>query len=248
MLTESITGFTLVLARVSGLAVFLPWPGARQTPPLARAAFALILTLVLAPVWPRVPAEPALATWLAAEAAIGITIGLAFALVNDCFAVAGQLLGLQAGFSYASSVDPSSQADTTVIPVLTQLLTNLLFFALGLDRQLVALLAASLETCPPGACVAEGSLAAVTKLAGMALTAGVRLALPLIALMVATDLLLALLGRFCPQFQITSSAFPLKIAMAIFLLAMLMPLMIPAYENLARQALLWTARLMKGSG
>jgi len=252
MFTETMTGFLLVLARMSGLAVFVPWPGARQTPLLAKAFFALLLAMTLAPVWPTVPVRPTggggdatLVVWLALEVALGVTIGLVLTLVNDCFAIAGQLLGLQAGFSYASSVDPSSQADTTVIPVLTQLLTSLLFFALGLDRHVIGLLAESLRSCPPGACVPVESLAAVTKLAGVALSAGVRLALPLIALMVTTDLSLALLGRFCPQFQLLSAAFPLKIALSVFFLALMMPGMIPAYEGLAQQALELLGRVVR---
>jgi flagellar biosynthetic protein FliR len=71
----------------------------------------------------------------------------------------------------------------------------------------------------------------------MALSTGVRLALPLIALMVTTDLALALLGRFSPQFQLLSAAFPLKIAVAVFFLALLVPLAGPAYEELVRNAI-----------
>ena len=209
-LSSTVAGFALVLARVGALAVFVPWPGARQTPGPGKAVFALVVTLLLAPAWPRpvVAGEPAaqFLIWLAQESALGLTMGLVLGLVNDAFGMAGQLLGLQAGFSYASSVDPTSQADTTVLPALIQLLTSLLFFALGIDRQLLALLGASLTSCPPAACIPAESLAAVTKLAGVALTAGVRLALPLIALMVTVDLALALLGRFSPQFQLLSAA------------------------------------------
>lgn len=245
----ALAGFALVLARVGALSVFVPWPGSRQTPPLAKAAFALAVTLLLAPVWPRPSLNGEAAglflAWLGMEAALGLSIGLALAIVNDCFGMAGQLLGLQAGFSYASSIDPTSQADTTVIPVLTQLLTSMLFFALGLDRQLLALLASSLVTCPPAACVPAESLAAVTKLAGMSLSAGVRLALPLIALMVTTDLALALLGRFSPQFQLLSAAFPLKIALSVFFLAILLPDLTPSYQALAREALLLLGRVLR---
>ena len=245
----TLAGFALVLARVGALAVFVPWPGIGQTPPLAKAAFALVTTLLLAPAWPRpaLTGEPAGAflVWLGLEAGLGITTGLVLAIVSDCFGMAGQLLGLQAGFSYASSIDPTTQADTTVIPMLTQLLTSLLFFSLGLDRQLLALLASSLATCPPAACIPAGSLAAVTKLMGIALSVGVRLALPLVALMVATDLSLALLGRFSPQFQLLSAAFPLKIALAVFFLALLLPGLTPAYGALAGQALDLLSRVWK---
>lgn len=264
-LSTVITGFLLTLARVSGLAVFFSWPGARQTPALAKAAFALLLTLMLAPAWPGVSAKAVsakavsakgestggeftgavLATWLSQEVALGVTMGLVFLLVSDGFAIAGQLLGLQAGFSYASSVDPASQADTTVIPVLMQLLTGLLFFALGIDRLVAGQLAASLASCPPGACLPAESLPAIAKLAGIALSTGVKLALPLIALMVTTDLVLALLGRFCPQFQLLSAAFPLKIALSLFFLALIVQSLPPAYEFLARQGLDLMAHVLR---
>jgi len=248
--TNTAAAFVLVLMRVSLLAVFAPWPGSRQTPAVVKVTLALVMALVLAPAWPRlnVAGEPATVFlgWAVAEAALGLTVGLVLALVNDCFGMAAQLLGLQAGFSYASSIDPTSEADSTVIPVLVQLLAGLLFFALGLDRLLLGLLGESLRSCPPAQCVPRESVAAVVKIAGMALETGVRLALPLIALMVTTDLALALLGRFSPQFQLLQTAFPLKIAVALFFLAWLVPLMAPAYESLVREALVLLRRVLGG--
>ena len=83
--------------------------------------------------WPcrplaRVEAEcvtaATLAGWAAAEAAIGIAIGVSVAIVLEAFALAAQVLGLQAGYAYASTIDPNTQADSGILLVLAQLLAR----------------------------------------------------------------------------------------------------------------------------
>jgi hypothetical protein len=92
---------------------------AANAPDMARMAFALMITMCLAPVWPAGPAAiPGMFTfalWMIAEAALGVLIGLFVSVLVESFQLAAQVLGLQAGFSYASTVDPGSQADSTVL-------------------------------------------------------------------------------------------------------------------------------------
>ena len=52
---------------------------------------------------------------LAGEAALGLAIGLALAIVLEVFQMAAQVVSLQAGFGYASTIDPTSGADSTVL-------------------------------------------------------------------------------------------------------------------------------------
>jgi flagellar biosynthesis protein FliR len=63
---------------------------------------------------------------------------------------------VEAGFAYASMVDPQTQADSGVLLVLSQLAGGLIFFSLGLDLAVVRIFARSLETLPPGSLVAAG--------------------------------------------------------------------------------------------
>ena len=51
---------------------------------------------------------------------------------------------------YASTIDPNTEADSTVLILMAQLTAGMLFFALGFDRLLLSILARSLETHPPG--------------------------------------------------------------------------------------------------
>jgi len=216
--------FLLVLTRVGGAFVFLPLPGVKDGPQVARVVLAVALTFSLYPIWPA-PAAAGIATgrlagFLLSEAAFGITAGLAVAFLAEAFLFAAQVIGMQAGFTYASTVDPTTQADSSVLLVLAQLTAGLLFFALGLDRQILRIFARSLETYPPGAFQLSPSVAeAVLRFGGEMFSVGLRLALPVMALLVLVDLSLALLGRLNAQLQLLTMALPAKLMASLFLLA-----------------------------
>src|SRR5262245_54118430 len=130
-----LVGFLLVLARVGGALAFVPLPGLRGVPEVGRAALTVGFTLALCSRWPVV--DPAgmsggrLIGWVLAEAAVGVGIGIAAAMVLEVFNMAAQILGLPAGYSYASTIDPNSDADAGVLLVFAQLIGGMLFFALG---------------------------------------------------------------------------------------------------------------------
>lgn len=216
-------GFLLVLARVSGALVFVPLPGIRAAGETARAALALAVTIALASRWPSIAGEisaPTLLLWVAAEAALGITIGVAVALALEAFALGAQVLGLQAGYAYASTIDPNSEADSGVLLVFAQLMAGMLFFAMGFDREVLRLFSQTLDRIPAGGYVPHAAaVAPIIRLGGVLFAAGVRLALPVVALLLMVDVALALLGRINQQLQLLSLAFPLKMLVALALLA-----------------------------
>ena len=196
---------------------------------MARSAFSLAFTLALAPRWPHLDGIDAdagtLAAWAMAEAAIGVAIGLAAAMVLEVATFAAQMLGMPAGYGYAQTVDPNTQADAGILLVVAQLTAGMLFFALGMDRQVLRLFSASLERIPPGAYVFQPSTAeAFIRLSGSLLAAGARLALPVVALLVMVDVALALMGRLNAQLQLLSLAFPAKMLTALFVLAAVLSL------------------------
>jgi len=226
---STVLAFLLVLARVSGAMVFVPLPGFSGTPGIARAAFSLAFTLALAPRWPSLqgasPSAGTLVAWAVAEAAIGVAIGLAAATVLEVLTFAAQMLGMPAGYGYAQTIDPNTQADSGILMVVAQLMGGLLFFAMGMDGQVLRLFSASLEKIPPGAYVFQlASAEAFIRLSGSVLAAGARLALPVVALLVMVDVALALVGRLNAQLQLLSLAFPAKMLTALFVLTAVLAL------------------------
>ena len=219
---SSLYGFLFVLTRVAGVFVFVPLPGLKNGPEPARVILSLAITMALFPRWPAV--EPAglgsLVGWMLSEAALGITIGLVAALVTETFLMGAQILSLQAGYSYASTIDPTSNAESGVLLILANLISGLLFFALGLDRPILLAIASSLDLHPPGTFLVTRPLAEhVIRLGAVIFGTGLRLILPLVALLLMVDVALALLGRLNMQLQLVLLAFPVKILLTLAVLA-----------------------------
>jgi len=234
--------FLLVLARVSGALLLVPLPGIRSGPEPARIVLVLGFTAALYPLWPRVvAAQPGLGQlllWLAAETAFGLTVGVTVAFLNETLLVAAHVIGLQAGYSYAALVDPTTQADSNVLQVLAHLTAGWLFFAFGLDRQVLRLFAHSLDTFPPGTFAlrlssAESLLALGT---GMFST-GLRLAMPVLVLLAVVDIALALLGRIHSQMQLLMLAFPVKMLGGLVLLATVLAMAVPLFRAAAERTM-----------
>jgi flagellar biosynthetic protein FliR len=228
---STLLGFLLTLMRIGGVFVFVPVPGFKSAVDPARIILIGGMTIALAPVWPHPPADTSaglFVLWMMSEAALGIGIGLAVAFALEAFTMGAQMIGLQAGFSFASTVDPFTQADSTVLIVLAQTAAALLFFASGLDREVLKIFAQSLTTYPPGTFVLTKKATDVVLLAGSAMfSAGLRLALPITAAMLMVDVAFALLGRINSQLHLLTVAFPVKIVLALVLLGWLL-ILLPA--------------------
>jgi flagellar biosynthesis protein FliR len=83
--TSLLYGFLLVLARISGVLVYLPLPGLEAGPSAAKITLAMVLTFGMYSRWPALNSVPAsmvqLSGWMIAEAAIGLATGLAVAFI-----------------------------------------------------------------------------------------------------------------------------------------------------------------------
>ncbi len=174
-----------------------------------------------------------IAGWVLSETAIGLATGLAVAFLIEAVAFAAQAISTQAGFAYASTIDPNTEADSTVLIMLAQLIAGLLFFAMGFHRLLLTILARSLEAHPPGTFVlSRASVEAFIMLGSSIFTTGVHLALPLMTLLFLIDLSIGLLGHLNSQLQLISLAFPAKMLAALASLSFLILLIPKLYQQL----------------
>lgn len=210
--------FLLVFSRTAAVFTFVPIPGFRAGPDAARLLMSLTLAMVLTPLAPplAVPTLGTLVWWVIQEFCLGLTVGVALSFVAEGTQTAAQMAGLQAGFSFASTIDPTTQADSSVLSVLTQLLSGVLFFSLGLHRQVIAIFVESLRTRPPGSYFLTPSAAAgIWRFGSAMFSMGVRLAMPVLALLLIIDVAFAVIGKFNAQLHLLSLAFPAKMLAGI---------------------------------
>lgn len=244
-------GFLLTLARVSSAMAFVPLPGLRNSPEVARIAISLGLTVALFPAWPA-PGVPdpgigLLTAWMLGEAAFGVAVGLSVAFLAEGFVIAAQVFGLQAGYAYATTIDPNSQADASVLQVFAQLAGSLLFLSFGLDREVIRIFARSLEVFPAGTfSLGIPFVESVTRLGAGMWTTGLRLAMPVVALLLLTDVALALLGRIHSQLQLLTLAFPAKMLSSMAALAALSTVMPVLFRGAAEKTMAALAGMLAG--
>jgi len=234
-------GFLFTLARVSCIFAFLPLGAFRGAPDTAKIFLSLGFTMLLWPEWKSPVAADVtvgrIVAGLAGEVALGFAIGLTIAIVLEVFEVAAQVVSIQAGFGFASTVDPNSGADSTVLLTLAQITAGLFFFATGADRLLVRALADSLRLCPPESFTVKKQWAnAMIHFAGSIFGSGLRLAAPVVALLLVTDAALAVLGRVQTQIQLVTLTMPAKLAASMLLLA----------ATLSFQPKFFTSMMMQG--
>ena len=185
--------------------------------------------------------------WLLAEAGLGIGVGVAVAYLAEIFQMGAQIISLQAGYSFATTIDPTSGADSSVLLSIAQTTAGLLFFAMGFDRQVLQAFAQSLRVHPPGQVALSSSmLNQVVQTGSVMFSTGLRLVLPLLALLLIVDISLALLARLNSQLQLISLAFPIKMLVTLGLLAWLVLIFPQVLQQAAGPVLRLVRQLLLG--
>jgi len=114
--------------------------------------------------------------------------------------LAGQVLGIQMGYSLVNILDPQTQVDTTVVPVFYQTMVMLLFLRLDVQFWLLKAIGNSFLYLPPAPAHLSGVFTqSVLKTGGEIFGLGVQVAAPVLAATLVTDILLGLLGKASPQ-------------------------------------------------
>ncbi|MGD8105670.1 flagellar biosynthetic protein FliR [Pantoea sp. FN0302] len=199
-----------------GLAVMITWILAPQLPPTNVTLFSvdgfwLLIQQILIGI------------------ALGFTMQFAFAAVR----MAGELIGLQMGLSFATFFDPGSRLNMPVLARFLDMLAMLLFLTFNGHLWLISLLADSFHTLPIGGDpLNANAFLALAKAGGLIFLNGMRLALPLIILLLTINLALGLLNRVAPQLSVFAIGFPITLSIGILTIGILMPLLAPFCEHL----------------
>ncbi|WP_312077209.1 flagellar biosynthetic protein FliR [Leclercia sp.] len=224
------------LLRILALISTAPILSERSIPKRVKIGLAILITIIVAPTLPpvNVPIFSAPALWVGLQqiligVAIGFTMQFAFAAVR----MAGELIGLQMGLSFATFFDPGSRLNMPIIARIIDLLAMLLFLAFDGHLWLISMLVDTFHTLPIGGeAVNSNAFMALTRAAGLIFLNGLMLALPLITLLLILNLSLGLLNRMAPQLSVFVIGFPITLTVGMVLISLLMPLIAPFCERL----------------
>jgi flagellar biosynthetic protein FliR len=216
--------FVVVLARMGGLVTFAPFWSNQSANTRVRTVLALVMALALTPVVaPRLATPPSdmvgLAVVIMGELMIGFVFGFVGRVIFMSLDVAAQVLGLQMGLSLASTIDPSTRAQTTALGIAAQMFGLMILMGADGHHWLLSATVRSFQTVAPGGITFSPELAQIMlRLTADALAVGVALAAPAIVVLLAIEFMLAVAGRAAPQLQIMVLGFPIKIFTSLWLI------------------------------
>ncbi len=182
---------------------FAPFFGSDAVPSRVKAIFTLVLTAILYGTGPAAQIQMTIAGWthvIASEAFVGLMMGLAIHLVFEGVQVAGQLTGMQLGFSLASVIDPITNIETPVVATFYQMFALLIFLQLNVHHWILRMLVKSFTYIPIGTGVA--TLLATKELlrfAGAMWLIGVQIAAPVVLATILVDVAVGFLSKASPQ-------------------------------------------------
>ncbi len=236
--------FMLTLVRLTGLLATMPGFGQTRVVLQARVALAVLLAAVVAPL-AGTPTAPVETMWdlvglMFTELAAGLLMGLAVSWIVDMVSFAGQLMDTQMGFSFVQFLDPVSAHPVAVSGSLLNQVAMLLILVSGLHHQMIRALVESYRILPLGGTLSVNPQLVVIKM-GQILVKGFQLAFPVLFALFIVDFIAGIAGKFMPQLQLITLTFPLKIAIGLVLLGIVLrefsPWIGPLLEAAPREAL-----------
>jgi len=208
-------------ARVLAMLAAAPVFNNQGLPRQIRLVIGLAITFAIAASLPPSPEAampgsylvvPALIREMMIGYAMGFTVRLVFAAID----LAGDLIGLQMGLSFALFYDPQAAGQTTVLAEFLGLFTTLTFLALNGHLVMINALAQSFQWLPPGVPTLSGKgFHAITQSAGVIFSIGLLISLPAVAALLITNIALGVLTRAAPALNIFSLGFPITLGVGI---------------------------------
>jgi flagellar biosynthetic protein FliR len=236
--------FALLLVRPGMVVMLAPGLGGRQIPTMAKIALTVMAAVAL---MPTVQLPQTVATDLVLvilrEAAVGLSLAFVLQVLIAGAEFAGHLSSYQIGFSYGATIDPISGVRSTMLVSLYGMLATLVFLGVNGHHALLRALAASYDGVPIGVVQVNASLVgAVRDMLAMVFTVGLRLAAPVLIVLLIVELAIGLISRAAPSLSFMVIGYPIRIVVGLFLVAALIAAVPGVVESMLERTLMLGGR------
>ena len=238
------------LGRLLGLFASAPVFSNRGVSVRIRLAIGLGVAMAVLPVLPPMPQVPpggglGLAIF-AQQILIGIAIGFVMRIVFAAVDMAGALIGMQMGLSFAIFFDPDAGGQTAVLSDFLNLLATLIFLAINGHLLMIDLLVRSFEWLPVATdAVDAGGWAFLARSGITVFAAGLLLSLPVIAVLLVANIALGVLTRAAPQLNLFAVGFPITLTAGFIGVLLIMTNFAPVLQTLFERGFDESGRMLE---
>jgi len=214
----------LVIFRIGGIVIFAPVFSSAAVPLRVRVLLTIVCGAAAYPTVISAGAMPeglkldllTLGPLVAAEVFIGLAIGWIAMVPLSALQAGGTIAGQQMGLGFAQVYNPAFDTESDVVSELFFLLALAGYVAVGGIEQSVAALLGSFRHLPLAAFDTDlGLIPIATGLMQSALEVGLRVAAPLLAIVLLESIAMGFMGKTIPQLNLFSLGFPLRILLGL---------------------------------
>ncbi len=218
--------------RIGAMFMATPIFGARTIPVRIRIILALLITILIQPVLPELPAVDALSPQgfmlILQQILIGLLIGFTMQIMFAALVMAGMIIATTMGLGFASMVDPQNGIEVTVLGQFYLIIATLMFLAMDGHLLLLQVLADSFAALP-----ISDSVLSVQVFWNLAVystemfLSAVLISLPIMVGVLLVNLGLGVITRAAPQLNIFAVGFPATMLAGFVLILLCLPLLSP---------------------
>lgn len=232
---ELLSHYFLIMVRIAALLTVAPIFSEKGVSVRVRVGLSILIAALIGGQLPdsQIALYSVQGVWaVAKQVLIGAALGLSIQLLFVAVKMAGEMIGMQMGLSFATFFDPNA-GNIPVISRFLNLLVTLLFLVFNGHLWLIAMVAASFQQLPvDDAPLHMGGFYLLVNQAGMIFQEGLMLGLPIIALLLCINFILGLLNRMTPQLSIFVIGFPLTLTVGMMALSLISQTLAPFIERL----------------
>lgn len=225
---NELTGFILVLARVTPLFFIAPLFSSQMIPPRVRGIVAVAIAVGLTPIamqGQHVPSQPLLLAGMVVE---GMLVGLAFAftlaVLMAALESAGAVIDVVSGFSYGTLINPMNGESSAVISRFYSLVGTLIFLTINGDAWTLRGLGRTFQLVPLTQAPEMRSLVGGAEhVFANVFAAALEIAAPVLVALLITDVAFGIVSRVVPQMNVFAVGFPTKVAVALLVVGASLP-------------------------
>jgi flagellar biosynthetic protein FliR len=222
-----IASFVYPLVRILAVAVTAPFLSNVGMPRRVRLILGLALTVAIMPILPPMPTvspNSGLGLWiLAQQFLIGIGMGFSMRIVFSAIDMGASIMAFQMGLGFANFYDPQNTSQTSVLSNFLTIIATLLFLSMNGHLMYFAVLAQSFVAIPVSvdAPFTASSWELLAKMGSRIFSVGLLLALPVVVVMMMTNIALGILNRVAPQLHLMAIGFPITLALGFVSISMM---------------------------
>lgn len=224
------TALIMVFLRLIGFFTITPVFFPKGTPIILRVAFVLTLSYMLIPgidysQISNINNTMGFIANCSSEIITGLALGFMTELCFIALRLGGSYMDVQIGFSMISMLDPNTSSNSTLIERLLYWTGLILFFMVDGHHMLITQLIDSFNAVSLGRFILNQETASIIiEVFIQFFIMGLKIAIPIVLIIIITELTLGLVGRAVPQLNVMILGLPLKIIVGLTTLILAMPI------------------------